>query len=139
VGKIYFPMTCNILTPGHIKCLEVLTRKGEVVIGLLTAKALKGYKKELQTFEDRKFILETVGKALGGITVLPQTSLDPTKNIQETKCTALASGDGFEIEEELAATALNIELINLKLEGEADKTYSSSNVLNGTLSNPSRY
>lgn len=128
--EIYLPMTANILTVGHIKVLEKLRDEGFVTIGLLTSKALKGYKKEAVPFEDRKYILETVAMALGNIDVVPQDSLDPTENIKRYKCHAIASGDGFEKAELAAIKKLKIEAINVRLRGEKTKLYSSSKILN---------
>ncbi len=111
--EIYFPMSCNILTPGHIKALEKLKRQGFVNIGLLTSKALKGYKEELMPFEDRKYILETIACALGKIDVVAQDSLDPTANIKRYKCDAIASGDGWEKEELAVIKKLKLKRIDL--------------------------
>lgn len=126
--EIYFPMTANVLTPGHIKCLEKLNKMGFVNVGLLTAKALKGYKEERQSYEDREYIMETVAMALGNIDVHPQDSLDPTENIKRLECNALASGDGFEKVEELAIKKLRLKRIDVKLHGEINKKYSSSKI-----------
>lgn len=30
--NIYFPMSARVLTPGHIKCLEFLINKGNVIV-----------------------------------------------------------------------------------------------------------
>ena len=123
----YFPMTCNILTPGHIKCLKYLSRKDNVIVGLLTAKALKGYKKEVVPFKDRKFILESLYLP---VKVVPQDELNPYKNLKKYKCSAIASGDGWEKEELEAMTSLGVKKINIKLPGEKTKLYSSSKILN---------
>lgn len=123
-------MTCNVLTVGHIKCLEHLKRLGFVYVGLLTAQALKGYKKEVVPFEDRKYILETVAVALGRIDVVPQDSLDPTENVKRYSCTAIASGDGWEASELKAIKKLKLERIDIKLKGEKTKQYSSSAIIN---------
>lgn len=122
--KIYFPMTANILTPGHIKCLEYLSEMGDVIIGLLTKKALLGYKKEMVSFNDRKFILEHLGYS-----VVAQNSLNPERNLKKYMCTHIASGDGWEQEEIEAIKKLNIQVINIKLKGEKSKKYSSSKIL----------
>ena len=82
-------MTANILTPGHIKCLDYLTKKDSVIVGLLTSKALKGYKEELVPYKDREFVLDHVD--VYGFAIVPQDSLDPSKNIQEYECDAIAS------------------------------------------------
>lgn len=127
--QIYIPMSARVLTVGHIKVLEALNKIGFVVVGLLTAKALKGYKQEIVPYEDRHYIMETIAMALGNVEIVPQNSLDPTYNIKKYKCTAIASGDGFEKEELAAIKKLKIQKINVRLEGETEKTYSSSKIL----------
>lgn len=112
--EIYFPVTCNILVPGHIKALERLIKQGYVTIGLLTPEALKGYKKELMPYSDRKYILETIAIALGKIDVVPQDSLDPISNIRKYKCNAIASGDGWEESELKAIKKLKLKVIDIK-------------------------
>ena len=126
--ELYIPMTVNVLTPGHIKVLEILNKQGWVTVGLLTSDALKGYKKERMPYEDRKYVMDTVAMALGHIDVVPQDSLDPTSNIKKHGCTALASGDGFEDVELAAIKKLKLERIDVKLKGEKIKRYSSSKI-----------
>lgn len=124
-------MTANILTPGHIRCLDYLSNLGDVVVGLLTSNALIGYKKEVVPFEDRKEVLEAAARGVSkNIQVIAQSTLDPAFYIQVYGCTALASGDGFEPQEEEAAKSLGIKLIDIKLDGETVKSYSSSKILN---------
>lgn len=126
---IYFPASCRVLTAGHIKCLEYLNKQGFVVVGLLTAQALKGYKKEVVPYEDRFYILETIAMALGQIDIVPQDTLDPTKNIKNHQCDAIASGDGFLPEEKRAIKKLKLRVIKIRLHGEKKKLYSSSKIL----------
>lgn len=123
-------MTCNILTPGHIKCLRYLALKGDVVIGLLTAKALRGYKKELMPWKDRKYILENLNflDIAYSPYVIPQNNLNPLNYIKKYQCDAIASGDGFEKQEIDAIKKLNLKIINIKLKGEKKKKYSSSKI-----------
>lgn len=120
-------MTVNILTVGHIKCLEYLCSNGIVFVGLLTPKALKGYKKEITPYKDRKYILETLEIPF---TVVPQNSLNPEKNLQKYGCNFIASGDGWEKAELEAIRKLGIKIINIKLKGEKTKKYSASKLLN---------
>jgi len=125
---IYFPITCNILTRGHIECLEFLCKKDFVVGGLLTKKALRGYKKELVPWKDRKYILEHLD--IYGYAIVPQNSLDPTENILGYECDAIASGDGWEKVETSAILKLKLKVINIKLKGERNgKKYSSSKII----------
>lgn len=120
---IYIPMTCNILTVGHIKVLESLP--SNTIVGLLTAKGLRGYKKELVPFKDRKFILSRIFNGL----IVPQDSLDPSRNLKKYRCDIIASGDGFEISELKAIKKLNIKPLHIKLKGEKSKKYSSSMIV----------
>ena len=129
--RIYFPMTCNILTPGHIKCLEWLQdykqQKNHIVIGLLTAKALYGYKKELMPFKDRKYILDNIWMPKwkkDSIEIVSQDSLNPTRWVKNNRCEAIASGDGWEQQELDAIEKLGIIKIDIGL----PKNYSSSSV-----------
>lgn len=113
---IYFPMTCNVLTVGHIKALQQLVKEDFVRVGLLTSSALEGYKEELVSFEERKFILESVIKGFEeweDIKVVAQNELNPTKNIIKYRCTALASGDGFEPSELEAIKKYNLKKIEV--------------------------
>src|SRR3990167_10917059 len=110
--EIYFPMSCNILTKGHIRALEYLKRRGFITIGLLTKKAMEGYKQELMPYEDREYILETIAMALGNIDVRPQDSLDPTENIKKYGCNAIASGDGWNEKELKAIKKLKLKVID---------------------------
>jgi len=133
--KIYFPMTAQIITKGHIKCLEWLRDYKHqlhplITIGLLTDKALKGYKKCIVPYRDRKYVLETIANGIRKgdcrcIHVVPQSSLDPSENIKKYKPVAIASGDGWEKEELEAIKKFNLIKIDIKL----PKKYSSSLIL----------
>jgi len=121
---IYFPMTAEILTPGHVKCLEFLAPLDTVIIGLLTSKALRGYKKCVVPIEDRQYVLQAVAKGIGNILIVHQNSLDPSENIKLLGCTAVASGDGWELEEEIAIQGMGLEKIDITF----PKKYSSSSI-----------
>jgi len=124
--KIYFPMSARVLTPGHIKCIEYLLKQGEVIVGLLTKRAMKGYKDEIVPYKDREFILKSLKF---DIKVVRQTSLDPIENIKKYKCNAIASGDGWERQELEAMAKTKLTAINITLPGEEEKKYSSSKIL----------
>lgn len=108
---IYVPFTFNVPVVGHIRLIRKLQEKGNVIIGLLTSKALKGYKKERTPYKDRLEMLQALDFCLD---IVPQDSLDPYKNLKKYKCDAIASGDGFEKVEKEAAKKLGIKLINVK-------------------------
>lgn len=117
-------MTCNLLTVGHIRCLKWLEQRYEnIIIGLLTGDALKGYKNEVIPFEDRKEIMDYITRYKK---VVPQNSLDPSENIEKYKPDAMASGDGWEQVEEEAIKKFNLKKINIPF----PKKYSSSDIIN---------
>lgn len=125
---IYFPMTCNILTKGHIEALKMLVQEDFVRVGLLTAKALEGYKKELVPFEDREYILKAVIRGFDeweDIQVVPQESLDPSANIKAYRCTAIASGDGWAAPELKAIEKFGLR----KIEFDSGCTIHSSDII----------
>lgn len=126
---IYFPVTCDILTPGHIECFKWLLERDELIVGVLTDKALEGYKKNLVPFKDRFYIVEHIGIGMG-FNVVPQDSLDPEGTIQKYKgITALASGDGFESGELAIIKKHKLKRINVRLLGERKKKWSSSAII----------
>lgn len=117
-------MTCNLLTVGHIRCIKWLSQRYEkIIIGLLTAEALNGYKDEIVPFAGRKEIMEYVTNYRK---VVAQNSLDPSENIEKYKPDAIASGDGWEKVEEEAIKKYNLVKIDIPL----PKEYSSSNIIN---------
>lgn len=122
-------MTVNILTPGHIMCLEKLVEDGFVTVGLLTSKALKGYKTEIVPYEDRKYIMDTIAIALKDMRVIPQDSLNPMSNLRKYHYTHLASGDGFEKTELDAMRKMGLKPLNIKLKNEKTKLYSSHKIV----------
>lgn len=133
-------MSADILTGGHIKCIEWLRdyqhqKHPSIIIGLLTDKALKGYKKNVVPFKDRKYILDVIAEGIRDrfgshcVRVVAQDSLNPYNNLKEYKAVMLASGDGFEPEEIKAAKKAKCQLLNIKLKGEKkSKLYSSTNI-----------
>ena len=123
---IYLPMSARVLTPGHIKVLKCLIKKDDIMIGLLTAKAMNGYKEETVPYKNRLYILQNLSV---GVRVVAQNSLNPRDNLKKYKCSAIASGDGWEEEELSAINELGIKRIDIKLPGETKKQYSSSNII----------
>lgn len=105
-------MTINILVLGHIIILQKLLKKGNVIIGLLTTNALRGYKKEITPFKERLEILKALNLGVK-FKIVPQDTLDPFNNLKKYKCTHLASGDGFEECEIESAKKLGVKLLDI--------------------------
>jgi glycerol-3-phosphate cytidylyltransferase len=117
-------MSFRICTPGHIRCIKWLDARYEnIIIGLLTDKALNGYKISIMPFNERLEILKYVAKDKR---VVPQDSLDPSENIEKYKPTHIASGDGWEQVEEEAIKKFNLVKIDIPL----PKEFSSTNIIN---------
>ena len=115
-------MSARILTKGHIQSLKYLKKRGNIIVGLLTAKGLKGYKKEIVPFKNRKYILENLSIPLK---VVLQDSLDPSVNIKRYKPQVIASGDGWEDVELKAIKKFNLKKIKILL----PKKYSSLDII----------
>lgn len=97
--KIYIGMSADLLHPGHLniinearKLLEK-TGGGEIIVGLLTDKAIASYKRlPYMTWEQRKVVVENVK----GVTrVIPQTTLDYVPNLLEIKPDYVLHGDDW--------------------------------------------
>lgn len=130
---LYFPATMDLVTVGHIKCLEWLRDYKKqihplIYIGLLTDKALRGYKKTVVSYKDREYIVKAIANGiqtkcgLPCVWVVPQDSLNPYKNLKKYKAVILASGDGFEKVEKEAAKKLGVKLLKI----DFPKTWATS-------------
>lgn len=81
--KVYINMCADAIHHGHINIIETARKLGEVTIGLMTDKAIAGYKRvPIFTYEQRKKIVENIK---GVNLVIPQESLDYTENLKKLK------------------------------------------------------
>ena len=119
--KVYLPGTMDILHLGHVLAIQKCTEYGDVIIGLLTDEAIENYRGQSPTipFKERLGVLQCV---VGVSEVRAQDSLSPDL----TDMDYLASGDGFEPEEIEPAKKYGCGLLNIKLDGEGEKMYSST-------------
>lgn len=80
---VYIPMAADILHPGHLNIIREGQKLGEVVIGLLTDRAIASYKKvPYMKYEER---LEVIKNVKGVDRVIPQTALDYRPNLRKLK------------------------------------------------------
>ena len=79
----YVAMSADLLHQGHINIIKEATKYGEVIIGLLTDKAIASYKRvPYMTYDERKAVIEQVK----GVTkVIPQLTLDYKDNLLKLK------------------------------------------------------
>lgn len=91
--KVYVGMAADFIHIGHINIIREATKYGEVIIGLLTDKAIASYKRvPLTTYEQRKAVVENI-KGVSG--VVPQYTLDYVENLQKYKPDYLVHGDDW--------------------------------------------
>ena len=59
INKVYVGFAADLIHHGHVNIIKVARLYGEVVVGLLTDKAILSYKrKPFMTFKQRKFVVE---------------------------------------------------------------------------------
>ena len=76
---VYVGLAADILHEGHINILQIASKLGDVTIGLLTDAAISSYKKlPYLNYRQREIILKNIKFVKR---VLPQTTLDYTKNL----------------------------------------------------------
>ncbi len=91
--KVYVGMSADLIHPGHINIIEVARGYGDVVVGLLTDKAIASYKRlPCLPFEHRKQIIENVK---GVVKVMPQETLDYVANLEALKPDYVVHGDDW--------------------------------------------
>ena len=90
---VYIAMSTDILHEGHINVINQGAKYGEVVIGLLSDKAISKYKRiPLLSFEKRKIIFENIKNVSR---VVLQDSLDYTDVLKELKPDYVVHGDDW--------------------------------------------
>lgn len=91
--KVYVGMSADLLHPGHINVLKKAASLGTVTVGLLTDTAIASYKRiPFMSYEQRLAILESLKFVER---VIPQTSLDYTRNLIEMKPDFVVHGDDW--------------------------------------------
>lgn len=91
--KVYIGMSADLVHPGHMNILKVGASLGEVTVGLLTDKAIAGYKRlPFMTYEQRKAVIENIK---GVKAVIPQETLDYRPNLELLKPYFVVHGDDW--------------------------------------------
>lgn len=90
---VYVGMSADLIHPGHLNIIKTAREHGDVVIGLLTDKAIASYKRlPYMTFEQRKIVMENIA----GVTkVIPQETLDYVPNLKALKPNYVVHGDDW--------------------------------------------
>lgn len=94
--KVYVGFSADYIHAGHMNIIDTARRYGEVMIGLHTNKAIASFKRvPLTSYEQRKKVLENIK---GVVKVVPQDTLDYTKNLQEYKPDFVVHGDDWKVD-----------------------------------------
>ncbi|NQU98261.1 phosphoenolpyruvate mutase [Candidatus Woesearchaeota archaeon] len=81
--KVYVGMSADLIHHGHLNIINQAKQYGEVIVGVLTDKAIASYKRlPALTYHQRKFIIEHIK---GVSKVLPQETLDYVPNLRKIK------------------------------------------------------
>jgi len=91
--KVYVGMCADLIHHAHIRIIEEGAKLGEVIVGLLTDKAVASYKGvPLLSYEKRKKIVENIK---GVKEVVPQETLDYVPNLRKIKPDYVVHGDDW--------------------------------------------
>ena len=91
--KVYVGMAADYIHFGHINIINEASKYGEIIIGLLTDKAIASYKRvPVTTYEQRKKVVENIK---GVSKVVPQETLDYVENLRKIQPEYVVHGDDW--------------------------------------------
>ena len=91
--KVYIGMSVDLVHPGHINIIKKGLELGDVIVGLLTDKAIASYKRlPFMSYELRE---EIVLNIKGVDSVIKQSTLDYTENLRNIKPDYVVHGDDW--------------------------------------------
>ena len=90
---VYVGMSADLIHTGHINIINRARKLGDVVVGLLTDKAIASYKRvPFLKYEQRKEILQNI---IGIKEIIPQRTLDYVPNLKKIKPDYVVHGDDW--------------------------------------------
>ncbi|MCB9211139.1 MAG: phosphoenolpyruvate mutase [Ignavibacteriales bacterium] len=93
MSKVYIAMSADLIHPGHLNIIKEAVKYGDVILGLLTDKAIASYKRlPFLTYEQRKEIMENIK---GIKEVISQDTLDYVPNLLKIKPDYVVHGDDW--------------------------------------------
>jgi len=108
--KVYLGMSADLIHPGHINIIKEAARLGEVIVGVLTDKAIASYKRlPFMTYEQRKDVVENIK---GVSRVIPQVTLDYRDNLKLLKPDIVVHGDDWKEGVQLKTRQQVIDTLN---------------------------
>jgi phosphoenolpyruvate phosphomutase len=90
---VYVGMSADLIHPGHLNIINEARKYGNVIVGVLTDKAIASYKRlPFLSFEQRKLIVDNLK---GVDRVVPQDTLDYRPNLLSLKPDFVVHGDDW--------------------------------------------
>lgn len=90
---VYVGMSADLIHPGHLNIIKEASKYGEVIVGLLTDKAIASYKRlPYLDYNQRKVVVENIK---GVVSVIPQTTLDYRPNLEKIRPDYVVHGDDW--------------------------------------------
>ena len=90
---VYCAMSGDIIHHGHINILKIAKKYGEIVLGILTNKAISSYKdKPIFNYNQRKMIFESIKYVKK---IIPQNTHDYTKNLKKIRPDYVVHGNDW--------------------------------------------
>ena len=132
---VYVGLSLDIIHHGHINLIKKASSYGDLIIGLITDKALESYKKlPLLEYESRKKILDNIK---GVKKIVPQNEWSYYSNILKYKPDIMVHGDDWNLSEngrELKNESIKaLKKINSKLIEIPHTKNISSSILQETM------
>ena len=91
--KVYAAMSADILHQGHLNIIKKGAELGELIVGVLSDKAISSYKRlPYQSFEIRKIIIESIK---GVSKAILQEEHDYEKNLRKLRPDFVIHGDDW--------------------------------------------
>ena len=104
---VYVGMSADLIHPGHMNILKEASKYGNIIVGLLTDKAIASYKRlPALTYDQRKEIISNIKHVF---TVIPQHTLDYTENLKAYKPDYVVHGDDWKqgVQKEVRQKVIN--------------------------------
>lgn len=133
--KVYVAMAADLLHDGHMNIINEARKYGDIIIGLMTDKAIASYKRlPLLTYEQRKKVMENI---IGVTNIVPQDTVDYEENLRWLKPDYVVHGDDWKtgVQKEVREKVIRIlrEWDGKVIEPEYTRGVSSSQMITQVL------
>jgi phosphoenolpyruvate phosphomutase len=92
---VYVGMSADLVHPGHLNIINEARKLGDVILGLLTDKAIASYKRlPYMDYEQRRIVVQNIK---GVKYVVPQHTLDYVPNLRKYKPDFVVHGDDWRV------------------------------------------